>query len=59
MTIEQIKKLVEKYPNDMSLGSKVRELYWKDRKTSPSPDPNQMDLFEDEDRDNVAILGED
>ena len=43
----------------MSLGSKVRELYWKDRKTSPSPDPNQMDLFEDEDRDNVAILGED
>lgn len=58
MTIEQIKKLVEKYPNDMSLGSKVRELYWKDRKTLSS-DPNQMDLFEDEDRDNVAILGED
>ena len=57
MTIEQIKKLVEKYPNDMSLGSKVRELYWKDRK--PTSDPNQMDLFEDEDRDNVAILGED
>jgi hypothetical protein len=23
-----IKKLVEKYPNDFELGSKVRELYW-------------------------------
>ena len=23
-----IKKLVEKYPNDFELGSKIRELYW-------------------------------
>ena len=30
MTIEDIKKLVEKYPNDMELGSKVREEYWSE-----------------------------
>ena len=27
---EDIKKLVEKYPNDMELGSKVREEYWSE-----------------------------
>ena len=31
MTIEDIKRLVEKYPNDMELGSKVREMYWNQR----------------------------
>ena len=31
MTIEDIKKLVEKYPNDQELGSKVREMYWNHR----------------------------
>ena len=31
MTIEDIKRLVEKYPNDMELGSKVREMYWNHR----------------------------
>ena len=30
MKIEDIKKLVEKYPNDMELGSKVREEYWSE-----------------------------
>ena len=29
-----INELVETYPNDMELGSKVRELYWKERKLS-------------------------
>ena len=28
---EDIKKLVEKYPNDFDLGSKVREMYWTER----------------------------
>jgi len=27
-----LKKLVEKYPNDMELGSKVREIYWNNKK---------------------------
>lgn len=27
-----IEKLVEQYPNDMELGSAVREIYWKNRK---------------------------
>ena len=58
MTIEQIKELVIKFPNDMQLGEAVRRLYWLDKKTT-SVDANQLDLFEDEDRDNVAILGED
>ena len=29
-----INKLVEQYPNDMELGSKVREMYWKEREVS-------------------------
>lgn len=37
-----IKKLVEEYPNDMELGSKVRELYYKNRETNNS---NQLNLF--------------
>ena len=31
MNIEQ---LVKEYPNDMELGSKIREIYWKERETS-------------------------
>ena len=31
MNEESIKKLVEKYPNDQELGSKVREMYWNHR----------------------------
>ena len=31
MNEDNIKKLVEKYPNDMELGSKVREMYWNQR----------------------------
>ena len=32
MTIQEIKQLVEDYPNDQDLGGKVRELYWRDYK---------------------------
>lgn len=28
---KQLTKLVEKYPNDFDLGSKVREYYWTER----------------------------
>ena len=28
---DTIKRLVEKYPNDQELGSKVREMYWNHR----------------------------
>ena len=28
----QVKTMIEQYPNDADLGSKVRELYWKDTK---------------------------
>ena len=28
---KQLTKLVEKYPNDMELGRKVREMYWNQR----------------------------
>ena len=31
MTIEDIKKLIEKYPNDQELGSKVREMYIQEK----------------------------
>ena len=31
MNEDNIKKLVEKYPNDQELGSKVREMYWNHR----------------------------
>ena len=65
MTIQEIKRLVEDNPNDMSLGSKVRELYWRDYKNGTyNFISNQMNLFENENedednRDDVAILGED
>ena len=62
-----IMKLVEEYPNDMELGEAVRSYYWTEWKkvsdnhlTPPEPptNPNQLDLF-DEDRENIARLGED
>lgn len=28
---DQLKQLVEKYPNDMELGSKIREMYWANK----------------------------
>lgn len=28
-----LNELIEQYPNDMELGSKIRELYWKERET--------------------------
>tara|TARA_B100001057_G_scaffold423639_1_gene445898 strand:+ start:3171 stop:3344 length:174 start_codon:yes stop_codon:yes gene_type:complete len=57
MTIQEIKKLVEKYPNDMELGQEVRALYWTTRKQTTS---NQLDLFEDEeDQRDDAVLGYD
>tara|TARA_B100001248_G_scaffold222494_1_gene179013 strand:- start:378 stop:566 length:189 start_codon:yes stop_codon:yes gene_type:complete len=54
---KQIMDLVEQYPNDQQLGSKVRQLYWEQRKNVT--DPNQIDLFEDEDTRDDAILGYD
>ena len=63
MTIQEIKQLVEDYPKDQDLGGKVRELYWRDYKNGTySFISNQMNLFQDEDRedrDDVAVLGED
>jgi hypothetical protein len=29
-----INELVKQYPNDMELGSKIREIYWKEQETS-------------------------
>tara|TARA_B100000900_G_C20201645_1_gene562100 strand:+ start:86 stop:259 length:174 start_codon:yes stop_codon:yes gene_type:complete len=57
MNIEQIKKLVEKFPNDQELGEAIRTLYWMERKKS-SANPNQMNLFDEGTRDD-AILGYD
>ncbi len=54
---KQIMDLVEQYPNDQQLGSKVRQFYWEQRKNVT--DPNQIDLFEDEDTRDDAILGYD
>ena len=56
MNIEQIKKLVEEFPNDQDLGGKVRKLYWEAKKTK---DPSQLDIFKDEDTRDDAILGYD
>ena len=48
MTIQEIKQLVEDYPNDQDLGGKVRELYWRDYKNGTySFISNQMNLFQD------------
>ena len=67
MTTEQVKQLVEQYPNDMELGQAVRQLYWTDKQGKIlTNNPNQTKLFnidvigsENLDNEDVAILGED
>jgi len=61
MTIQEIKQLVEDYPNDQDLGGKVRELYWRDYKNGTySFISNQLNLFEEgEDKRDDAVLGYD
>ena len=62
MTIQEIKQLVEDYPNDQDLGGKVRELYWKDYKNGTySFISNQLNLFNEdgEDKRDDAVLGYD
>lgn len=58
MTIEQIQKLVEKFPNDMQLGEAVRRAYWEAKKAEQK-DPTQLNIFDDEDTRGDAILGYD
>lgn len=67
MTTEQVKQLVEQYPNDMELGQAVRQLYWTDKQGKIlTNNPNQTKLFDidvigskDLNNEDVAILGED
>lgn len=63
MTIQEIKQLVEDYPNDQDLGGKVRELYWKDYKNGTYPFiSTQLNLFdskEEEDKRDDVVLGYD
>ncbi len=54
MTIEQIKKLVEKFPNNMQLGEAVRRAYWEAKKVEQK-DPSQLNIFDDDDRDDVVL----
>ena len=57
MNIEQIKKLVEKFPNDMELGEAVRNLYWTEKKEKTAL--NQLNLFNDDEKRDDAVLGYD
>jgi hypothetical protein len=47
-----INELVEQYPNDMELGSKVREMYWKEREVSDMLKEKMKDakIYESPDR---------
>lgn len=67
-TLNEIMLLVEKYPNDMQLGQKVRELYWKEKGLNEVvTHTGQMKMFNDDellgdsdkDTDGVANLGYD
>ena len=66
-TINEIMLLVEKYPNDMELGEKVRELYWKQKGLNEVvTHSSQMKMFNDNEllnhdntTDGVANLGYD
>lgn len=52
---KQIMALVEEFPNDQELGSKVREVYWTQKQTKA--DPNQLTIpFP---KDPIEILDED
>jgi hypothetical protein len=60
MNIEQIKKLVEKFPNNMELGNAVRRIYWEAKEAEEvKEDPAQLDIFKDEESRDDAILGYD
>lgn len=69
MTIlNEIMLLVEKYPNNMQLGEKVREIYWREKGLNEVvTHPGQMKMFNDSellsdsdnDIDGVANLGYD
>jgi len=59
MNIEQIKKLVEKFPNNQELGNAVRRIYWEAKEKEEAKDTSQLDLFEDEESRDDAILGYD
>lgn len=54
---KRIMDLVEQYPNDQELGKNVRKVYWEQRKNVTNP--NQLDIFKDDDSRNDAILGYD
>jgi hypothetical protein len=66
--LNEIMLLVEKYPNNMQLGEKVREIYWRERGLNEVvTHPGQMKMFNDDellggsdkDIDNVVNLGYD
>lgn len=59
MDIEQIKQLVEKFPNNMELGSAVRRAYWEANEPKEVKNPNQLNIFDDEDSRDDVILGYD
>tara|TARA_B100001057_G_C22225854_1_gene710122 strand:+ start:268 stop:501 length:234 start_codon:yes stop_codon:yes gene_type:complete len=44
-----IDKLVEKYPNDMELGEKVREMYWENKKIQEAFIDKKAWIFESPD----------
>ena len=54
---KRIMDLVEQYPNDQELGKNVRKVYWEQRKNVTNP--NQLNIFDDEDTRDDAILGYD
>lgn len=61
----EIMRMVEEKPNDYDLGEAVRNYYWTEWKKvshnhlTPPTNPNQLNLFDDPDRENIARLGED
>lgn len=60
MNIEQIKTLVEKFPNNMELGNAIRRIYWEAKEAEEvKKDPSQLDIFNDEDARDDVILGYD
>ena len=46
VTIETLRELVKKYPNNLELGDAVRKMAWSFEKDQEKPNKNQVTIFD-------------
>jgi|SaaInl5LU_22_DNA_1037371.scaffolds.fasta_scaffold175724_3 ribosomal 50S subunit-associated protein YjgA (DUF615 family) len=46
VTIETLRELVKKYPNNLELGDAIRKMVWSFEKDQEKPNKNQVTIFD-------------